>query len=160
LFLIVVALFALDLDNSAIWVIVKVVATNSEADHPALEQGGCTMRRIMLVLALAAVLVATLIVTAGPAMADNDRQRCHERESNDTIVCNERGDRDDREVFVEADEFFDEFDFPIFVVVLDDNCDGIDDDGDLEIDEDGFCDIGFDGGFDLDLDLDDLGPDF
>jgi hypothetical protein len=119
------------------------------------------MRRIMLVLALAAVLVATLIVTAGPAMADNDRQRCHERESNDTIVCNERGDHDDSEVFVEADEFFDEFNLPFFlVVVLDNNCDGIDDDRDLEIDEDGFCVIGFDGGFDLDLDLDDLGPDF
>jgi hypothetical protein len=117
------------------------------------------MRRIKLVLALAAVLVATLVATAGPAMADNDRLRCNERESNDndTIVCNERGDRDDREVFVEADEFFDEFGFPIFVV-LDDNCDGIDDDGDLAIDEDGFCVIGFDG--DFDLDLDDLGPDF
>ena len=128
------------------------------------------MRRIKLVLALAAVLVATLIVTAGPAMADNDRLRCHERDRNDTIVCNERGDRDDRGLFVEADdveadEFFDEFGFPIFVfpaivVVLDDNCDGFDDDGDLAIDEDGFCAIGFDGGFDLDLDLDDLGPDF
>jgi Ni/Co efflux regulator RcnB len=32
------------------------------------------MRRIKLVLALAAVLLATLIVTAGPAMADNNRQ--------------------------------------------------------------------------------------
>ena len=118
------------------------------------------MRRIKLVLALAAVLVATLVATAGPAMADNDRLRCHERDRNDTIVCNERGDRDDHEVFEEADEFFDEFDFPIFIVVLDDNCDGFDDDGDLAIDEDGFCAIGFDGGFDLDLDLDDLGPDF
>ena len=77
------------------------------------------MRRIKLVLALAAVLVATLVATAGPAMADNDRLRCNERErnDNDTIVCNERGDRDDREVFVEADEFFDEFGFPIFVVL-------------------------------------------
>ena len=75
------------------------------------------MRRIKLVLALAAVLVATLVVTAGPAMADNDRLRCHERDRNDTIVCNERGDRDDREVFVEADEFFDAFSFPIFTIL-------------------------------------------
>ncbi len=124
------------------------------------------MRRIKLVLAAAAVMVATLVATAGPAMADNDRLRCHERDRNDTIVCNERGDHDDRADDVEADEFFDEFGFPIFafpaivVVVLDDNCDGIDDDGDLAIDEDGFCVIGLDGGFDLDLDLDDLGPDF
>ena len=129
------------------------------------------MRRTKLVLAAAALMVATLVATAGPAMADNDRLRCHERDRNDTFVCNERGDRDDRGVFleaddVEADEFFDEFDFPaIVLVVLDDNCDGIDDDGDWEIDEDGWCLVGFDGGFDLDLDglgpdLDNLGPDF
>jgi hypothetical protein len=33
------------------------------------------MRRIKLVLALAAVLLATLIVTAGPAMADNTNRQ-------------------------------------------------------------------------------------
>ena len=60
------------------------------------------MRRIKLVLAMAAVLVGMLALQAGPAMADD----CDFRERgdrDDVVVCHDDGDR---EVFY-ADDFDD-----------------------------------------------------
>ena len=62
------------------------------------------MRRIKLVLAMAAVLVGMLALQAGPAMADD----CDFRERgdrDDVVVCRDDGDR---EVFY-ADDFDDDY---------------------------------------------------
>ena len=64
------------------------------------------MRRIKLILALATVMVATLVAFSGQALADDDVDRCRETDreffGEDVISCRVDGDR---EFFVEADDF-------------------------------------------------------
>src|ERR671914_140657 len=98
------------------------------------------MRRIKLVLAMAAALMVMLVVTAGPAMADHTQR--HENRL-------ERWDRwEDHHDDFEVDEFEVDFDddfsgffWPGFLVfeVEDIDCDGFDDDFDGWIDEDAVC---------------------
>lgn len=61
------------------------------------------MRRIKLVLAVAAVLVGMLALQAGPAMADDDCDFRERGNRDDVVVCNDDGDR---EVF-DADDYYD-----------------------------------------------------
>jgi hypothetical protein len=108
------------------------------------------MRRIKLVLALSAVLVAMLVATAGPAMADHtNRHENQDRHENrwdrwedrqddcDWFDCR-RGDHDN------IDFDFDEaFLFTPFLLIeeIDIDCDGEDDDWDGWIDEGADCEV-------------------
>jgi hypothetical protein len=101
------------------------------------------MRRMKLVLAIAAVLVAMLAATAGPAMADNNNRhenrwdRWEDRHHGDCDWFNcHRGDHID----LDLDEAF--FLFPLFAVEeIDIDCDGVDDDWDGGIDEGADCEV-------------------
>ena len=112
------------------------------------------MRRIKLVLAMAAVLVGMLALQAGPAMADDEDCDFRERGNrDDVVVCRDDGDR---EVF-EADDFYYDDDFfldvddsfyyspflyysPFFYIEeIDIDCDEIDDDSDGWVDEGAVC---------------------
>ncbi len=85
------------------------------------------MRRIKLVLAVAAVMVASLAMVPGPAMAA-DFDRCRDLRG-DFVRC-------DGELFVEVDEF-DSFDEGFFFVG-DDDFDFFNDDDDFDFFGDGF----------------------
>ena len=65
------------------------------------------MRRIKLVLAMAAVLVGMLALQAGPAMADDDCDFRERGNRDDVIVCNDDGDR---EVFDVDDYYYNYYD--------------------------------------------------
>jgi hypothetical protein len=98
-----------------------------------------------LVLAMAAVLVAMLAATAGPAMADHNNRhhgdRWEDRQGDcDWFNCHRgdhhRGDHND----LDFDESF--FLFPLFAVEeIDIDCDGEDDDWDGWIDEGADCEV-------------------
>ncbi len=66
------------------------------------------MRRIKLVLAMAAVLVGMLALQAGPAMADEDCDFRERGNRDDVVVCNDDGDR---EVFDADDYYYDDYDY-------------------------------------------------
>lgn len=113
------------------------------------------MRRIKLVLAMAAVLVGMLAALPGPAMADHT-QRHENRQDRWEDRWDERWDRWD-DVEFEVEEFeIDEFFFPFFALEVEDvDCDGEDDDLDGWIDEDVVCVVEFEveefDDFDIDL---------
>ncbi len=66
------------------------------------------MRRIKIILAMAAVMVGMLALQAGPAMADEDCDFRERGNRDDVVVCHDDGDR---EVY-EADDFYaDDFDY-------------------------------------------------
>ncbi len=96
------------------------------------------MRRIKLVLAVGAVMVAMLAMAPGPAMAA-DFDRCRDL-NGDFVRC-------DGELFVEADEF-DSFDDGFFFVSGDDF------DDDFFFDDDEFFFFGDDDFDDFDVDFD------
>jgi hypothetical protein len=111
------------------------------------------MRRIKVVLALSALMVAMLVATAGPAMADhtNRHERLEDRRGDcDWLDCRDdrRGDcdwlecRNDNAHDVDLD--FDEaFLFVPFLIIeeIDIDCDGEDDDWDGWIDEGADCEV-------------------
>ena len=101
------------------------------------------MRRIKLVLAMAAVLVGMLAALPGPAMADHT-QRHENRQDRLEDRWDERWDRWD-DVEFEVEEFevddieVDDFSWfwfaPVVLVIEDIDCDGIDDHSDDWIDD-------------------------
>lgn len=99
------------------------------------------MRRIKLVLAMAAVLVGMLALQAGPAMADDDCDFRERGNRDDVVVCHDEGDR---EVF-EADDFYYSpflYSSPLlYVEEIDIDCDEIDDDSDGWVDEGAVCEV-------------------
>ena len=114
------------------------------------------MRRIKLVLALSAVMVAMLVATAGPAMAnhterhENRLDRLEDRHNNcDWLDCRDdrRGDcdwldcrDDDDHVDLDFDEAFLVAPF-LIIEEIDIDCDGEDDDWDGWIDEGADCEV-------------------
>ena len=101
------------------------------------------MRRIKLVLALSAVLVAMLVATAGPAMADHTKRhenrldRLEDRHNNcDWLDCRD----DDDHVDLDFDEAFLVAPF-LIIEEIDIDCDGEDDDWDGWIDEGADCEV-------------------
>ena len=101
------------------------------------------MRRIKLVLAMAAVLVGMLTLQAGPAMADDDCDFRERGNRDDVVVCHDDGDR---EVF-EADDFYYSpflyYSPLLYVEEIDIDCDEIDDDSDGWVDEGAVCEVEF-----------------
>jgi hypothetical protein len=111
------------------------------------------MRRTKLFLALVAVLMVSMMVGfTAPAMADKNGNNNHGNNNRNDDNCCNHNDRDffnccdnNNRNFLNEDfeDVFDEAAFlvPVVVFVIDDNCDGFDDDDDGGIDEDAVCDF-------------------
>jgi hypothetical protein len=100
------------------------------------------MRRIKLVLAAAAVMVAMLVAFSAPAMANDQNER---NEQHRTTIFDD-GNRHDFFDDGNRHDFFDDgngfFLFPFFAVEeIDIDCDGEDDDWDGGIDEGADCEV-------------------
>jgi hypothetical protein len=100
------------------------------------------MRRIKLVLAAAAVMVAMLVAFSAPAMANDQNER---NDQHRTTIFDD-GNRHDFFDDGNRHDFFDDgngfFLFPFFAVEeIDIDCDGEDDDWDGGIDEGADCEV-------------------
>jgi hypothetical protein len=106
------------------------------------------MRRVKLVLAFSAVLVAMLVASAGPAIADHtnrheNRQDRWEDRCDWDNRCDDRRRHHGDFFFRHDNDFFTPFFFSpfLFVEEIDIDCDGEDDDWDGWIDEGADCEV-------------------